>query len=317
MNKLPCVAVAGASGFVGQAVVQDMRAQGYRVRALARRPLRVPHPDDFVIPNFNNVPALAQAMAPATTLLHLAARAHQTQPLANHDDALFADNLAVTNSLMEAAYSAAIQRVVLVSSIHVHGRRTTGHAFTEADAPAPAEAYARSKLQCEQAVVQACVHTGTAYVVVRPPLVYGPDAPANFGRLVRAAARGWPLPFGAIHNRRSFVGIDNLVDALLLCATHPAAGGQTYLVSDGQDTSTSDLLRLLAQGMDRRLILLPIPESWLRGVGDLAGRGDTIARLCDSLQVNSALIRAQLGWQPPFTLQQGLTRAVGTKNAVQ
>lgn len=314
MSTLPCVAVAGAGGFVGQAVVQALRARGHRVCALARRPLQTPHPDDVVLPSFANLTALAQALTPATVLLHLAARAHQTQPGADHNDALFVDNLAVTNALLRAARTAGVQRVVLLSSIGVNGRRTTiGQSFTEADAPAPTEAYARSKLQCEQAVAQACAQTAMAHVIVRPPLVYGPDAPGNFGRLVHAVARGWPLPLGAVHNRRSFVGVDNLADALVLCATHPAAVGHTYLVSDGQDTSTPELLRLAAQAMGRRAHLWPVPESWLRGLGQLTGHGDAIARLCDSLQVNSSLLREHLGWRPPLTLQQGLARAMATR----
>ncbi len=310
-GTLPCIAVAGASGFVGQALVHTLRARGHRVRALARRPLPTLHPDNVVLSSFAQFDKLAQALAPARVLLHLAARAHQTQPGADQNDALFAANLDVTQALLHAAQTTSVARVVLVSSIGVNGRRTPpNQPFTENDHPAPVEAYARSKLRCEQTVEAFCRHAGMAHVIVRPPLVHGPRAPGNFGRLLRAVSSGWPLPLGAVDNRRSLIGLDNLVDALALCAVHPAAAGHTYLVSDGQDASTRELVCWAAEALGTRTRLWPVPELWLRRLAVVVGREPTVASLCDSLQVSSERIRDQLNWQPPLTLRQGLAKAV-------
>jgi len=165
-----------------------------------------------------------------------------------------------------------------------------------------------SKYEAELALREVAADTGMELVVIRPPLVYGPNAPGNFGSLVRWLRRGIPLPLGAIDNQRSLVCLDNLVDLILMCVTHPAAAGHTFLVSDGEDVSTTELLHRVGQAIGRSARLIPIPASWLRAMASLAGKQDVARRLCGTLQVDIEETRRQLGWQPPFTMEHGLRK---------
>ena len=299
MNQ-PVVAITGASGFIGQALVRHLGAQGWAVRSISRQNALADSKTDV----------WARALDGAQAVVHLAAKAHQVNARVRQDDQRFDDNLALTSALLRACVQTSVRRLVFVSSIGVNGVRTNGQPFTEQDVPAPAEAYARSKWQCEQHIRQVSSDSGLQHVIVRPPLVYGPQAPGNFGRLVRAVERGWPLPLGAVHNRRHFAGLDNLVDALALCLTHPDVVQKTFLLADEEEVSTTDFLRLTAQAMGRSARLWPLPMPALRTAARLLGHGDAMARLCDSLQVNSQVFRQCTGWQQPWTLAQGLERAM-------
>jgi nucleoside-diphosphate-sugar epimerase len=178
--------------------------------------------------------------------------------------------------------------------------------FSEADEACPQDPYGVSKWEAEQALHRVVAETGLEVVIVRPPLVYGTGVKGNFAQMLKVLAKGIPLPLASVSNLRSLVYIGNFVDALLTCATHPAAAGQTYLVSDGEDVSTPDLLRQLGAEMGHPARLLPCPPILLKLAGRLLGRSDQIERLLGSLQVDSSKIRRELGWQPPFGLQEGL-----------
>lgn len=300
------IAVTGASGFVGRALVRQLLDSGHAVVPLSRRrqglagapgPLANYDPD-----------AIAAQIAGCQALVHLAAVAHQAGT-AGRSDATFAPNLAATRAAAEACVRAGVRRLVLVSSIGVNGVRTSDRPFTEEDPPRPAEPYAASKWACEQAAAELAQRHGLELVVVRPPLVHGPQAPGNFGALWRAVAAGRPLPLGAIDNRRSLVGVDNLAHLLLRCAIDPRAAGQLFLAADGDDVSTPDLVRHIAAALGRPARLFPVPVPLLQAAAFLAGRGAAAQRLAWSLQVDISKARKVLGWQPPYTLTEGLARS--------
>jgi nucleoside-diphosphate-sugar epimerase len=269
------VAVTGASGFVGHALVGGLRAAGHEAVPLSRR--------DAMSERFGGVDAV----------VHLAARAHR-----GGDDAAFEPNVTIARMAAEAARDAGVGRFVLVSSIGVNGNVTHGKPFTENDVPAPAEPYARSKWRAEQDVRAILDGSRTSLVIVRPPLVDGPGAPGNIGRLRRAVARGWPLPLASIRNRRSFISIGNLVDVLLLCLVRDEAAGELFLVADSEDISTPDLVRRIARELGRPARLFPFPPALLVAAATVLGRARTARSLCDSLQVDASKARRVLGWSP-------------------
>ena len=199
-----------------------------------------------------------------------------------------------------------------MSSVGVHGGESGARPFHAGCDLAPHTPYARSKADAERAIVEVVSGSDMALTVIRPPLVYGPEAPGNFGALVRAVARGWPLPLGRVsHNRRSFVAIDNLVDLILTCLDHQAAANQIFLVSDGEDLSTVDLLQRLGAAMGRPARLLPVPVGGLVLGAKMLGKSEMLQSLCGSLQVDMGKTQELLGWRPPIGVTEGLKRAVG------
>lgn len=289
--------VTGASGFVGRALGTHAQSRGHAVRGLSRS-------DGSLPAGYEDVAALARACEGAQAVVHLAARAHR-----GGSDAEFDANVRATRAVAQAARQAGVPRLVLLSSIGVNGNVTHGRPFSEADAPAPVEPYARSKLRCEQELRAGLDHSGTDWVIVRAPLVYGTAAPGNFARLVRAVASGLPLPLGAIRNQRTLVGLENLCDALLLCALQPAAANQLLLVADDEDLSTPEIIRCIAQGLGRPARLWNLPPQLLRAGATLVGRGRMAESLCASLQVDASRARRLLGWSPALPSRQGIAQA--------
>ena len=214
-------------------------------------------------------------------------------------------------NLARQAAAAGVKRFVFISSVKVNGELTQpSRAFTEADATAPQDAYGQSKHEAELGLRQIAADTGMEVVIIRPPLVYGPGVKANFAALIRAVQRGWPLPLGAVHNQRSMVALDNLVDFIITCITHPQAANQTFLVSDGQDLSTAELVRGMAQAAGVPARLLPVPVWALQAGATFLGKGDAVQRLCGNLQVDITKARSLLGWVPSLTVSEGLRRAM-------
>lgn len=305
------VLVTGASGFVGRALTAHLVALGgCEVMAMTRAT-----PDNPVA----GAQYLLTSQVPWQTVLagvdvmvHAAARVHVLNDDPIKSVAEFERvNVDLTLQLARQAATAGVRRFVFLSSIGVNGVKTeVGTAFSESDQPQPHNPYARSKLKAETGLRQIAKETGLEVVVIRPPLVYGPGVRANFAALMRAVQRGWPLPLGAVHNLRSMVAIDNLVDFIVTCMTHPRAGNQTFLVSDGQDVSSADLVRNLAQvmGVPARLLAVPVPLLWT--AGKVFGNSDVIQRVCGSLRVDISKARRLLDWTPSVSMDQGLRRAV-------
>ncbi len=267
--------------------------------------------DRVVIDDIGPETVWSHAVDAVDAVVHLAARVHMTGEDAATALPLFRTvNAAGSLALARAARGGGVRRFILLSTTTVYGDCSPGRAFDESSRPAPASPYAQSKLEAEQLVAEALAGSPTELVVLRPPLVYGPNAKGNFARLVRLVARGVPLPLASVRNRRSLVFVDNLVDAIVCALEHPAAAGRTYIVSDGEDVSTPDLIARIASALGRRPRLFAFPPPLLRLAGTLIGRGPEIARLLDDMAVDSSRIRAELGWRPPFTVDEGLSHSV-------
>ena len=311
------ILVTGATGFVGGALVRrlaDDHAFNGVIAAIRQRSA-APLPEGVKLLQVGDLLPTTDwsaAVKSVDALVHCAARVHVMQDWATDQlDAYRLVNVEGTLNLARQAANAGVRRFVFVSSIKVNGEITLpGQAFTADDEPAPMDPYGVSKLEAEQGLRELEAKAGMEVVIVRPPLVYGPGAKANFASMMRWLMRGVPLPFGAIHNARSLVALDNLVDLLVTCLKHPAAAGQTFLVSDGEDVSTSELLRSTAQAMRKKAVLVPIPAFVLETGAALLGKRSVAQRLCGSLQVDIEKTRRLLGWTPPLSLDQGLKKAV-------
>jgi nucleoside-diphosphate-sugar epimerase len=220
-------------------------------------------------------------------------------------------NVDATLAIANLAVEVGVRRFVFISSIKVNGEFTApGNRFLPEEYVAPIDPYGISKWEAEQGLHRIAKKTGLEIVIIRPPLVYGPGVKANFAALVRLVKSGLPLPLGAIHNKRSLVSLGNLVDFIITCTSHPAAANQTFLVSDGQDLSTPDLIHGMALAANVPARLLSVPESWLHMAGLLLGRKSAIDRLCSNLQVDSSKAGKLLGWVPPLTVEEGLRRVM-------
>lgn len=307
------ILITGVTGFVGQALSNKSAHYGFPVRGALRKPGdSSSNFQPIVMGEINGETVWLNAFQDVDVVIHLAARVHIM-----HDDSsdplteFRAANTAGTAHLARSAAAAGVKRFVYVSSIKVNGEATHGtHKFAESDQPAPQDPYGISKYEAEQALQRIAQETGLEVVIVRPPLVYGAGVKGNFAQMLKVISKSVPLPFASIKNLRSFIYVENLVDALIVCATHPNAAGQTYIVSDGEDISTPDLLRQLATAMNVPCRLFPCPPGLLRCAGNLIGKSAQVERLLGSLQVDSGKIRRELNWQPPYTLQQGLQATV-------
>jgi len=306
------VLVTGASGFVGTAMLRRLLQEpGCEVRAAVRR-ADVPLPARVVraiVPVVGPDTQWSEALAGCDAVVHLAARVHVMDDQAADPLSEFRrTNVQGTLALAQQAARAGVRRFVHVSSIKVNGEATrAGQAFGPDDPPVPQDAYAVSKLEAETGLRR--LDAGMEIVVIRPPLVYGDGVQGNFKSLMRAVSRGLPLPLGAIHNRRSFVALENLVDFLFVCCRHPAAAHQTFLVGDDYDLSTTELIRRLANAMDRPVRLLPVPMAWLTGAAAVFGRSATVQRLCANLQLDISKSRTLLAWTPPQSIDDALRSA--------
>jgi nucleoside-diphosphate-sugar epimerase len=303
--------VTGASGFVGQALVQQLARNNIPVRSAFRASDGVSG-SSIAVGDIGPDTHWAPALEGCDRVVHLAARVHVMNDKAIDQLTEFRRiNVDGTLNLALQAAAAGVRRFVYLSSVKVNGEGTSpGRAFTEADAPNPQDAYGQSKHEAEQGLRQLSADTGMEVVIIRPPLVYGPGVKANFAALMRAVQRGWPLPLGAVHNQRSLVALDNLVDFIVTCITHPQAANQTFLISDGQDLSTTELVRGMAQAAGVPARLLPVPVWALQAGASLLGKGDAVQRLCGNLQVDISKARSLLGWVPPVSVEEGLRRAM-------
>lgn len=304
------VLVTGATGFVGQALVARLTADGQRVRAAVRRAAPDLAVEQVCVGDLGPHTDWDAVVAGQDVIVHAAARVHVMQERAADPLAEFRrTNVEGTLQLACRAVRAGVRRFVFVSSIKVNGEATApGRPFRADDAPAPADAYGQSKLEAEQGLQRIAAETGMQFTIVRPPLVYGPGVKANFLDLMRALHRGVPLPLGAIHNRRTLIALDNLTDLLATCVIHPAAANAVFLAGDGEDLSTTELARRLAAALGVRARLLPVPAKLLERTAQMLGRGDAARRLCRWLQVDSGATRERLGWSPPIGVDEALRR---------
>ncbi len=305
------VAVTGASGWIGQALCKELSARGHSVWPLLRRPDPA-LPNALVVGEVQGAEGWGSVLRDVDCVVHCAARTHATHESGMQALNLYRSiNLEGTRALAHAARDSGVKRFVFLSSVKVLGEASEPGSPLRFDSPpAPQDAYGLSKWEAEQALRDVAADGAMQTVIVRPPLVYGPGAKANFLRLVHAVDKGVPLPLASVHNKRSLVALDNLIDLLALCIAHPAAAGQTLMVSDGHDLSTPELVRSLAQALDKPARLLSCPIPLLRLMGRLAGRADQIERLVGNLQIDATTTQERLGWKPPLGVADAMQKAV-------
>ncbi len=300
------VLVTGADGFVGRAACLTLLEEGFEARAAVRRIGKsttwLP-PDVTVVRDIVSDPKWAEALDDVDVVVHLAGRAHE---LKDPQGEFRRVNAYGTRSLARMAADTGVKRFVYISSIGVHGRATHERPFTEEDPPSPHGAYAISKWEAEQALHQVAAESGLEVVILRPPLMYGPYVKANFLRLMRLVDRMLLLPLDSIDNLRSLLYVHNLASAIIVCIDRPEAAGEVFLISDGENVSTPELIRRIAQVLERPVYLSPFPPHLIRAAGRLVGKSAMVERLLASLVVDDSKIRRVLGWQPPYTLTEGL-----------
>lgn len=307
------VLLTGASGFLGRRVFKNCQHRGLYILACARDT----HNSDLAFtksPDIGPVADWGRTLHGIDVVIHTAGVAHWNGQASNEfSRRLQSVNVEGTLNLARQAAAADVKRFIFISSIGVNGN-ISSRPFTAVSQPNPSEPYAQSKWQAEQGLWQVQEETGVELVIIRPPLVYGPNAPGNVGSLVRWLERGIPLPLGAVHNKRSLVGIDNLADLIIRCIDHPAAANQLFLASDGEDLSTTQLLRGMGNAMGKPARLIPVPDGLLQFGATLLGRKAMAQRLLGSLQVDISKTCELLDWKPPYTVEEGLRRCFERSN---
>jgi nucleoside-diphosphate-sugar epimerase len=309
MNR---VLVTGATGFIGGFLCEALARADYRVRGALRTDRAVPRAvaEKVIVGDINSTTDWTQALEGVDLVIHAAARSHVLRPTRGSANLYFETNDRGTQRLANIAAQMHVTRFIYLSSIKVNGEESSARAYAPSDEPHPRDDYGLSKWNAEQHVAAAAGYAAMQAVIVRPPLVYGPGVRANFLRLLRWVDHGWPLPFGAVRNARSLINVWNLCDFLLLVLKHPRAPGRTWLVSDGEDLSTPDLIRRIGTAMGRRVQLPSVPVGVLELFAGLTGRRGELARLCGSLAVDIAQTRAQMGWSPSVPVDEALARTV-------
>lgn len=309
--------LTGASGFVGSQLFSELKCgTNFQVMGVCRRSL-----EGDVSAGPQAVGDLSRAdlsvlLSGVDVLIHAAARAHimkdeVVDPLAEYRRV----NVEGTLNLARQAMAAGVKRFVFISSIKVNGEATVkGVAFRADDKSAPEDAYGQSKLEAEQGLIKLAAENGLEVVIIRPPLVYGPGVKGNFASMIKLVEKGFLLPLGAIHNKRSLVGIDNLVDLIIRCIDHPAAANQVFLAGDGEDLSTTELLRGVGKAMGKPARLIPVPAGMLQLGASLLGKKAMAQRLLGSLQVDICKTCELLDWKPPYTVEEGLRRCFERSN---
>jgi nucleoside-diphosphate-sugar epimerase len=304
------VLVTGANGFVGRALCRVLRDAGHTVTGLVRRTGQLESGMNEWVDtsmDFAGIDATWPAALQADCVVHLAARVHVMREEAADPDAAFrAPNVDGALRVAQAALRHGVRRFVFVSSIKALAECDMGRPLREDDPPTPQDAYGRSKLAAEQALLRYGQETGLDFVIVRPPLVYGPQVRANFLRLIEAVSKGVPLPLASVTARRSLVYVENLADVLMRCATDPRARHQCFHVADADALTVAELARSLGRHLDKPAQLLPIPTGWLHFAGRLAGRSAQVDRLVGALQLDTSRVRSVLEWQPPYSVDEGL-----------
>lgn len=306
------VLVTGANGFLGQALCAALAQQGINVIAAMREQKSIAGYETTVIGEMHANTLWKGALKEVDVVVHLAARVHVMNENTQDPLAAFRKvNVAGTLHLANEAAKAGVKRLIFLSSVKVNGESTlAGSPFTFKSVANPQDAYGLSKYEAEEGLKSIAKKTGLEVVVIRPPLVYGNGVKANFANMLKLVKLGLPLPFGAIHNKRSLIYIENLTSFITTCISYPNAANNTFLVSDGEDVSTTQLLKACAFALNKSLWLIPVPQSWLAFVFKLLGKASIGDRLLGNLQIDNTHACQTLAWRPPYTLAQGLERTV-------
>ena len=312
LSAAPRILITGASGFVGTGLVQNfLTKSSFSNLRLALRKKGVSRYDQCEIcfvGDINPSTNWQEALQDVEVVIHLAARVHvMDDTSANSLEEYREANTFATIHLAEESAKAGVKRFIYLSSIKVNGEATKpGESYSEGSIPNPQDPYGVSKLEAEYGLQKICSEAGMEYVIIRPPLIYGPGVKANFRKLMGLVYKGIPLPFGGIHNQRSMLALENLVDFIGATIANPLAANQIFLLSDGKDLSTARLLELLAKGMGKSMWFAPIPSFLLRGFLNLVGKASVAGRLLGSLQINSSKAHQLLNWKPPLSVENAV-----------
>jgi nucleoside-diphosphate-sugar epimerase len=302
------ILITGANGFIGAHLCQELSRRKIDFRATARNANENNYAD-FISCDLETTESLNQLMDGCDIVVHLAGRAHVTSD--DSQEKYRIANEFVTHQLANAAAQNGIARFVYISSIKVNGESSsTGRPIRSSDTPNPVDNYGRSKLAAEQVLQEICRVNNMEYVIIRPTLVYGKGVKANFSALISAVKRGIPLPIATVKNVRSMIGINNLADLIIATCTNPKAANQTFLASDGIDTSTPELVRFIAASLNRRSLIFPFPISILRLLAASFGKSSAIEKLTGSLSVDISHTTNTLDWRPPFSIDSEIAKAV-------
>jgi len=308
------VLVTGATGFVGRHLCNSLFSNGYIVTGTIRSSEKVLPPGNYdlrIIGDIGTDIDWASALRDIDYVVHLAARVHiMSDPAEDPLSEFRRVNSWGSANLAESAVAAGVKRLIYVSTIKVLGEKTDGQAFCHTDMAAPCDPYAVSKLEAEEALKDIANDKGLEIVILRPPLIYGPGVGGNFLRILGLVSRGIPLPLGMIRNSRRMLAVSNLCDVIRISLEHPDAARRTFLLADGEDTSTPGLFRMIGDVMDKPVRLLPVPEQLLRFGGKILGRSNDVARLCDSLQIDIDETKRVLDWSPGTSLEDGIRSVV-------
>lgn len=310
-NDKKMVLLTGANGFIGRHLLEKLNQDSRYATIASTRCVEnqlvasVAIAVGDILPDTN----WAQILLNIDAVIHLAARVHVMHDVSIDPLSAFRQiNTEGTLNLARQAATAGVRRFVFISTIGVNGNLTASDSFNEKDKPNPFKPYAVSKYEAELGLRKIAAGTSMEVVIIRPPLVYGPNAPGNFGKLINILAHGIPLPLGAINNKRSLVALDNLIDLITTCIDHPAAVNQTFLVADGEDLSTTDLLRRLGKALGKPARLLPVHQSILWAVFSALGKRDIARQLIGSLQIDISKTSELLSWKPPVSVNAGLQK---------
>lgn len=294
------ILLTGSSGFIGSHLKELNTNLSFR---FVKRAHLKKIDEHFLITNFDSKTNWDGAFHDINTVIHLAGLAHNNE--SNAQD-FYEVNTLGTLHLAKMAAIAEVKRFIFISSIGVNGSLTTNLPFSVNSIPSPHNSYSKSKYDAEEGLKAIAKQAGMELVIIRPTLVYGPDAPGNFGALVKLVKKSPILPFGLINNKRSFIAVQNLTDLLITCIKHPNAAGKTFIASDGPAVSTKDFTNAIAKGLGKSKLQLPIPRTAIRLVGKVFGKSSAVEQLIGNLEVDSSYVTQELGWKPPYTMEESM-----------
>jgi len=306
------ILLTGATGFIGKALIVELIQQNFNISIAVRQKTNL-FPDkvkQFIVGNFENNPDFSASLSEVDCVIHIAGKAHVIDKVkASALDEFRKINTELTLDLAKQAVTAGVERFVFLSSIGVNGNQNN-QPFLEIDTPNPQEPYALSKYEAEQGLLKLAKNSSLEVVIIRPPLVYGNNAPGNFARLIQWAGAKiiLPLPLGAVNNVRSLIAIDNLVSFIITCSLHPKAANEIFIISDDDNLSTTQLLKKISTAFNKKALLLPIPVSWMIFVAKLLGKEADAVRLFSSLVIDSSKARDLLDWHPVTTMDEQLCK---------
>ena len=312
--------ITGATGFIGKSLVAELMRQNFNISIAVRQKTNL-FPDkvkQFVVGDFESNPDFSTSLAEVDCVIHLAGKAHVLdKSKVSVLDGFRKINSELTLNLAKQAVIAGVERFIFLSSIRVNGNQNT-QPFLEIDTSNPQEPYAISKYEAEQGLLQLAENSNLEVVIIRPPLVYGNNAPGNFGRLLQWAGARFmlPLPLGVVNNARSLIAIDNLVSFIIVCTLHPKAANEIFLISDNDNLSTTQLLKNIAKAFNKKSLLLPVPISWMIFVAKLLGKEADAVRLFSSLIVDSGKARELLDWHPVTTMDEQLCKITANEKNI-